>query len=224
MDRFVEANQFYRDGKYAEAAKVYEELIKSKPMAEVYYNLANAYFKEKKLGLAILNYERARRLQPRDSDVLANLAYASRLIEYKIEDKRNWYLRKKSELLQFVTLAECWVVALGVYLIFIAYVLISLTLKQQSVFGKAGALLLTLSMLASVPLFLKYGELKTGRMAIVTEGQAEVRYGPSANDRIAFRLVEGFPVSLKDERKDWYRIQLNDGRVGWAAQSQVTPI
>lgn len=224
VDDFREANQLYRDGKYDEAAKAYEGIAKSKGSFEVYYNLGNAYFKSKKPGLAILNYERARHLKPRDPDVRSNLAYANRLIEYKIEDKRNWYVRKIDSFLHLVTFQECWVSVLGAYFIFVVGLLISLIRRKQPMFGRSGALGLVFVIFCSFPLFLKYGEYGAGRPGIVTEAQVEVRYGPSSSDRIAFRLVEGLEVSLHDEKQDWYRIQLKDGRSGWASQSQVTPI
>ncbi len=223
-DHFKEANQLYHDGKYAEAARAYEEVIKAKPMAEAYYNLANAYFKDKKVGLAVLNYERALQFAPRDHDVRTNLAYVNRLIEYKIEDKRNWFFRKKSRLLGYVTFTECWILALGAYFMFIVGCLFSLLGRKQVVFDRSGALALVFVIFCSFPLFLKYAEFGGGRAGVVTETQAEVRYGPSNSDRIAFRLVEGLEVALNDEKQDWYRIQLSDGRSGWVPQSQVTPV
>src|SRR4029077_19623718 len=42
----------------------------------VYFNLGNAYFRAGNPGRAILNYERARRLMPRDPDLHANLGFA----------------------------------------------------------------------------------------------------------------------------------------------------
>lgn len=222
--RFSEANELYHDGKYLEAAKIYEELAKQKPLAEIYYNLGNAYFKAKKIGLAKLNYKRASQLKPRDRDILVNLAYLDRLIEYRIDDKRNWYVRKKSEFLKYVMLSECWALALGGYLIFVVGFFVSLLMKRRLLFGKSGALAVSFVIFCSLPLLLKFGEVGLGPPAIVIEPQTEVRYGPSTSDRIAFRLVEGLEVSLSDQRKDWYRISLNDGRSGWVPQSQVTPI
>ena len=223
-DPFKEANQLYRDGKFKGAAERYEELVKLKPAAEIYYNLANAYFKDKKLGLAILNYERARELVPRDRDTRANLAYASGLIEYKIEDKRNWYSRAMNRLLSYVTFTECWVLALGAYLIFIIGFLVSFMRRRPFTFGKSGALAVVFVIFCSIPILLKYGEFAAGRPGVVTGGQAEVRYGPSNIDRIAFRLVEGLEISINDTKQEWYRIQLNDGRSGWVPQAQVTQI
>ncbi|OGW86253.1 MAG: hypothetical protein A3C35_06180 [Omnitrophica bacterium RIFCSPHIGHO2_02_FULL_46_11] len=223
-NRFEEANQYYHDGKYAEAVRLYEEIAKADPSLSIYYNLGNAYFKFGKLGLAILNYKRALTLNPRDRDVRQNLAYANQLIEYKIEDKRSWYFRKLDQLLSFLTLIECWVVVLGGYFIFVIGFLISLLRNRRPLFGKSGAIGFILVLFCSFPLFLKYGALDGGRPAIVTEQQAEVRYGPSTNDRLAFRLVEGLEVSLQDEKRDWYRIQLADDRSGWLPKSQVTAV
>src|SRR6202011_968808 len=39
------------------------------------YNLANSYARQGKLGMAVLNYERASLLSPNDPDVEANLRY-----------------------------------------------------------------------------------------------------------------------------------------------------
>ena len=73
-DDFKSANQLYDAGKSAEAAAAYEKI--EPRTANVHYNLGNAHFREGKLGLAILDYERARRMAPRDPDILANLKFA----------------------------------------------------------------------------------------------------------------------------------------------------
>lgn len=222
--RFAGANQLYRDGKHDEAARLYEEIIAAEPNFEVYYNLGNAYFKSKRLGKAILNYERARRLSPRDRDVLENLAYVNQLIEYKIEDKRNWFLRKKSELVSYLTFHECWLFALGAYFVFVVGILISFIRREDIRFGKLRILSLVLVVFCSLPLFLKFAEKGMSRQGIVTEKQAEVRYGPSRSDRIAFRLVEGLAILIDDEKENWLRIRLRDSRSGWVPQSEVTPL
>ena len=73
-DDFKAANALYDAGKFAEAAAAYEKI--EPKTAHVFYNLGNALFREDKLGSAILNYERARQLAPRDPDILANLKFA----------------------------------------------------------------------------------------------------------------------------------------------------
>lgn len=76
-DAFAEANRRFGAGDFAGAAAIYENILAEEgPRASVYYNLGNAYQQAKNHGPAILAYERARLLTPRDPDLLANLALA----------------------------------------------------------------------------------------------------------------------------------------------------
>jgi len=73
----ADANRRYESGDFAGAAAVYENIIAAEgPRASLYYNLGNAWQQAKNHGPAILAYERARLLTPRDPDLLANLALA----------------------------------------------------------------------------------------------------------------------------------------------------
>src|SRR6059036_404081 len=84
--QFEQANQLYRDGKYDQAAGLYEQVISNGyESAALYYNLGNACFKLKNTPSAILNYERAKRLAPHDEDILYNLRLANLRIVDKIE-------------------------------------------------------------------------------------------------------------------------------------------
>ena len=74
---FEDANRQYRAGDFSGATAAYEKLLTSEgPRAAVLYNLGNSYLNLKKYGLAILAYERASLLTPRDRDLLTNLALA----------------------------------------------------------------------------------------------------------------------------------------------------
>ncbi|MCX8495350.1 MAG: tetratricopeptide repeat protein [Akkermansiaceae bacterium] len=74
---FAEANQRFQAGDFAGAASAYEQILTVEgPRASVCYNLGNSYFRLGKFGPAILAYERARILTPRDPDLMTNLARA----------------------------------------------------------------------------------------------------------------------------------------------------
>ena len=73
---FDEANAAYAEGRYGEAAAMYQSLLDEQPDAQVYYNLGNTYFKQGELAQSILAYERALRLNPNDKDAKYNLAFA----------------------------------------------------------------------------------------------------------------------------------------------------
>jgi tetratricopeptide (TPR) repeat protein len=71
------ANNLYEAGHYGEASAVYEKLAAQGVRdSTLFYNLGNAYYRQGDLGRAILNYQRAYSLNPRDPDIRANLAAA----------------------------------------------------------------------------------------------------------------------------------------------------
>ena len=74
---FDRANGQFKAGDFSGAASAYEKILAAEgPRATVFYNLGNSYQQLKRYGPAILAYERARLLTPRDPDLLANLALA----------------------------------------------------------------------------------------------------------------------------------------------------
>lgn len=89
---FYQANASYAEEKFDQAIAAYEEALKlDYESGPLYYNLANAYFKQGILGEAIVNYLRAQRLMPDDADLKANLAYAQSLIKGgRVTAQRHW--------------------------------------------------------------------------------------------------------------------------------------
>lgn len=72
--KFQEANGFYSKGDFSTAISSYEALIAEHGYSPgVLYNLGNSYAQAGYPGRAILSYERALRLSPGNSDILANL-------------------------------------------------------------------------------------------------------------------------------------------------------
>ncbi len=71
---FQQGNEAFSRGDYDQAIARYEELITAAGFSPaVLFNLANSYAQAGKIGLAVLNYERAQRLDPGDSDIAGNL-------------------------------------------------------------------------------------------------------------------------------------------------------
>jgi tetratricopeptide (TPR) repeat protein len=71
---YHKAHELFLDGKDAEAAAIYDSLIKNQgASANLYFNLANVLARSGDLGQAVLNYERGLVLNPRDAEARANL-------------------------------------------------------------------------------------------------------------------------------------------------------
>ncbi|RPH32540.1 MAG: tetratricopeptide repeat protein [Bacteroidales bacterium] len=88
-----DANKSYSDGKFDDAVKAYESIVKQGYRSDIlYYNLGNAYFKTKNISAAILNYERALLLNPGDENTRFNLDLAKTFTVDRIEPLPEFFL------------------------------------------------------------------------------------------------------------------------------------
>ncbi len=214
--KFQEAGKEYRAGHFDKAISLYQELLKEHPREAVFlYNLGNSYFRKGKLGEAILAYERARFYEPRDKDIEFNLNYTHGLLEYRVEDKRNWYIRAGEEVLKKFTEEEVDLLGLVSYFLFVSGWLFCLFFRQRMPWGWKRKTLLLISVVFLLLSIAKDVEVRVMRDAIVMTKEAEVRYGPSESDQIAFRVGEGIKVYVVDHREDWSRVILVNGEGGW---------
>ena len=221
LSLFREGNEAYRKQAYQKAYEDYERASRKLPAAEIYYNMGNAVFKMNQLGRAIVNYSRARNLEPRNPDILENLRYAKSLIEYRVEDKRNWYLRTVSELLQYFRLREllfaCFLIYFTLSLAWVLGLVMKKSLMPQSVHTALLAVLIVFSILSCA----KFYQAKIQKPAVVIQGKVDVRYGPSKSDKLAFSLVEGIQVDVEEKLDDWYRISLANKESGWVPKEGI---
>ena len=120
IEQFHQANDYYQKEKYPEAIGRYLDLVqKGYRDPYIFYNLGNAYFKKGELGRAILFYEKARMLLPRDDDIQKNLAYANSLAIDKIETKSSGLFSLWERVTDFLTLNELTMIFTGIYLVLI---------------------------------------------------------------------------------------------------------
>jgi len=222
---FQEANRLYRGDKYEQAAQGYQKLAEAYPEESVFqFNLGNAQFRLKHSGAAILAYEKARMLSPRSRDIRANLNFALSQLEYRVEDKRSWYVRAGEDWLGRVTETEVLILALLAGFLFLGSWTLALWLRAGRPWGVPRKTLLIFFMVSVAIFAAKRIETRMIRDAIVMTKQAEVRFGPSEGDRVAFRLGEGLKVYVIDRRQDWSRIVLVNGDEGWIQNSKIAEV
>ncbi|MBW2205064.1 MAG: tetratricopeptide repeat protein [Deltaproteobacteria bacterium] len=90
-DKFDLGNEAYAEGKYDEALSFYTRVIKQKGYsASLLYNMGNAYYQKKAVAQAILHYERALYLDPRNADIQANLSLARKDFGLIAEPVPDW--------------------------------------------------------------------------------------------------------------------------------------
>lgn len=223
--RLQKAHELYKQGKYSEAGTIYEEALRRYPQsAELHYNLGNVYAKLDRIGEAVVQYEKARFTRPRDYEINGNLAYLQGLIQYKVDDKRNWYLVQWLKVLDRFSWNEILFLSAALYFVFILLLALRLFYRDQAALKKWARYFWIFFLISVFPLGTKYWDVFQHRNAVVLRDKAEVRYGPSESDKVAFRLAPGLKVHVLETREDWFLVGLANGESGWCAKKNLEVI
>ena len=225
VELYRQGNLLYEGGKYAEAGRTYERIIeRGIRNGHVYYNLGNAYYKQDQIGRAILAYERASRLMPRDPDLKSNLDLANERTIDQIAVDVPWFGRQA---LDAVTVNQVTVAATAAgFLMSLALVCYLLAVRQRTRFAAGYALLATSLVLLMAIGFMsiKIYDVQANRSGIVLSPAAVVRTSPDLSSEPVFTLHEGAKVQLVEHRDDWTRIRLPDGKNGWLSVKDLEGI
>ncbi|MDX9940933.1 MAG: tetratricopeptide repeat protein [Bacteroidales bacterium] len=226
-DQLIEqANQAYVLGEYSFAIELYESVVKQKLEAPgLYYNLGNAYFKENKFGLAILNYERALRLKPGDEDIRFNLEVArSRTVDQinplpLIFYERWW--KGFYSLLSPNTWAVFVIILLVVSMVLFGFFFFSKTRPFKRVSFFFALLFLFLTLICMISARAQYYHLFQKEEAIVMVPRAVAKSAPDETSPDLFVIHEGSKSRITNELGDWFEVRLANGNVGWVKKSSV---
>lgn len=222
--------QAYTDGKFSDASAAWTSIEESgQKSAKLYYNLGNAWFKQGNYPKAILNYERALRLDPSYSDARYNLEFTSNFVQDKIEPVPEFILKSVARKVCYVMGSNAWAV---IFLVLLAAALVmGLLFLLGSSVGKrragfyCGIVLLLLSAGAlSFSIWQKSDSVKTDT-AIVMSSVSSVKSSPSSgSSKDLFVIHEGTKVTILDEVGSWKNIALADGRQGWITSNELEVI
>jgi hypothetical protein len=185
--------------------------------APALYNRANAYARAGKPGMAVLNYERARLLDPHDPDIDANLRHV-REVAGLPPDPRGMLDRALSFAAPRIL---AWVGVLGLA---IAGAAALARVSSKAHRGKLlaamllGICLLGLALGNAVILWPLMDE------AVVITHSTPVRVSPVTTEQPLFELPEATIVRTGAEHDGFILIQTTTGRIGWVQGASLAPI
>ena len=217
---FDKGNALYRKGDFQGAADAYESVLKSKKeSAELYFNLANAYYKLNRVAPAIYNYEKARLLNPGDAEIANNLKFAQKLQIDDVKETPKVGFRKMIENFTSQLSYNGWaMLAVGaaflVLLFFVGYYFSGRTAAKRIFFVMmfVGAGFIALSILCAI---FEKNTYAMERPAIVFAPQIGVKSEPRKDAPDAFVLHEGTKVYVIESLDNWKKVELLDGNQGW---------
>ncbi len=224
-----EANKVYNEGSYGQAIELYEKVLENGyTSAEVYYNLGNAFFKQNNFAAAILNYEKAKKIEPNDEDINFNLKIANNRIVDKIETVPElFYLQWWNSLIYALTVDQWgWTGLISFFLLLVMALIFLLSrivwLKKLSFWF--GLLFLLISISTYALANQKFNSFRKDHEAIVFTPTVTVKSSPSESSIDLFVIHEGTKVELTDNLGDWYEIKIANGSVGWIKNDDIEKI
>ncbi len=223
------ANTAYINGAYAQAVAIYDSIIAGGEVShKLYYNLANACFKDGRTGRAILFYNKALRIAPTDKDTRYNLTVTNARVLDKIDQVPQFF-------------AERWIAALGLALSGNTWAWISIAMLALALAGavcyllpgrllrrKAGfwsGIVFAVLFIATV-MFSSHArsESLAPTEGIIMRTSVAVKSSPDRAAKDLFVLHEGTKVTVEGELQGWLEVTIADGNKGWIESSAIEMI
>lgn len=218
-----EAERAYNDGDYARAVALYETLLAfDLRSAEIYANLGSAYFQNTDLGRALVNFRRAQALRPRDADIGRGVALV-RALRVDIQGDEVALIDAAaiatSSLLTLTELAWLallgWTLWWGGMLLWLLRPVWRAALRWLLV--GYGVAVVTVALLLLVRVYVEDARPQ----AVVTAFLTPVMSGPGDAYLEIFDLYAAAELRVMEQRNDWVRALLPDGRQGWLPVSAL---
>lgn len=191
--------------------------------SKLYYNLANAYFQLDDLGRAIVNYRRAEALDPGDPNVLRNLEHARSRRQDKLDAGSRgqalqtllfWHFEFSTGTRMRI-FAAAWALLWGLLLMrSLGYRWVP---REIAIGLGAAAVLLAASMLYEAAVS------RSAVEGVIVAPDSVARQGDGDSYESAFRdpLHAGAEFRVLEQRPDWLRVELPDGRRCWLRAADV---
>ncbi|MBP5423216.1 MAG: tetratricopeptide repeat protein [Paludibacteraceae bacterium] len=224
--RFAEANDLYSLGKFKEADSLYQVVLQEEgSSAALYYNLGNAKYKQGEIAPAILNYERALKLDPNNEDILFNLEMAKQQTTDKIEQLDNFFISDWNKSIQNTFSSDGWA-KLSIFCFIFTLICVSIYF-----FGKIGWLRKAsffTSIFTILMCIISFHYAKNQKNILISHDYAII-FAPSVTGKGSpdnggtdlFLLHEGTKVKIKSKLNGWVEIQIADGNVGWIPEKCI---
>lgn len=217
-----EAKTAYDAGQFQQALDYYASKIDPRHVSPaLLYNMGNCFYQLGDYPRALVCYERARHLQPRDSDIAGNLELTRRKLllppKYRVDSPADFLLAARD----FLRTDE-WVVvcAFGLALLLVA---LGMAIRRTSNLWQwpfyTG---LAVTAICAAALIAKASADDPAREAVVIVRNTPLYSLPSAESgRVEQYLKPGAEVSIEENRMDWVRVRLENNDEGWVRGSNL---
>jgi len=224
---FSQGNSLYNEGKFQDAINTYESILDTENhSSELYFNLANAYYKLNRIAPSVYYYEKALQLSPNDKDIKNNMSFAKNMTIDAIELIPEMGFSKITKNIINRFSFDVWAILSVVFVVlfvvlFLTYYFSYSTNRKRLAF-LSSILSLFLVLITLIFAFQKYEYEQNDNPAIVFALESEIKSEPNLRSEIAFKLHEGTKVQvLEIYNENWTKIKLSDGKTGWISSQDI---
>lgn len=227
---FEQANDLYKKGEYTKALQTYQKINEQGyEEAELYFNIGNSYYKESNFTYAILYYEKALRLDPRNKNIQYNLKLANQYIVDKVEPLPTvLVVRVKNAIITFFNSSQWSMISIMLFFLGMVGLALFVIFGNSSGSKKAGFATAFFGILfAILSYFFAEDQYKAETQhldAIIIQPSVTVKGAPSDTGTELFILHEGIKVHITDSIQGWKEVRIPDGNTGWVENKTMERI
>lgn len=216
-NNFSAAQAAYERGDYASACRSYLELATNAPSVGGLLNLGNAHWQQGQVTEALLAWERALLLAPRDPQARNNLQFARETAQLEAPDW-TW-----GEIAASWLPANAWAwLACGSLWLAVSLAVLPTVLRWRKTGWQQAGMALGLGVfLLSLPA--NYGVWTRAKIGLAREAETPVRLTPTAEGEALTRLAAGEPARVLRAYGDYLLIKTRLTS-GWVAREKFSLI
>jgi tetratricopeptide (TPR) repeat protein len=222
---FTEATRAYEQDRIAAAESTYRDLQQPQTgNAALLYNLGNCAFRKGEYGHAIVFYERARRLAPRDSDIVENLNFVRQQVNLpKIgisDDPLSLVVNLRDKLRP-----DEWLLAAGVVW-FLCWLAFGINRWRH---GGFRVVAIVFAVLCLVAFWAHMAQIQSAyrtanSAGVIVMHNTPLHRQPRMNSTTAEGTLDtGTYITIAEQRTEWVRIRIDEAE-GWVRRAAVEQI
>lgn len=223
---FEQGNSAYNEGDYESAINSYEQILENgETSSDLYYNLANSYYKLNNIAPSIYYYEKALQLNPNDKDIRNNLAIAQNMVIDDVSAPESSGIIGVWQDSVSILGYNGWgwaaiIFAFSFAILFVIYYFSQRSLVKRILFSLS-VVCIFLAVFSLIFAFQQKDQVSNNDYAIVFSQEAPVRDEPTLRSGESFYLHEGTKVRIIETYQNWIKFELPNGLQGWMDKEEV---
>ncbi len=235
IDYIAQGNKAFEQKQFKKATQMYERALRDGESSLLRYNLGNAYYRLGDRAHAVLNYERALKLDPGNDDARFNLKFVNEKSKINETSGTNYFTTLISGWVGHLSSNTWAMISLAMFVLMLAAIACyriatGVALQKTGFFG--AIVLGIIALLAMASAIYMYRHTTKAHYAIVMTDKAPANKSPRDGEKEEFKLPSGTKVEIIDSISNdksanaamWYMIETTSNKTGWMKKADLEKI